>query len=233
MTSPALERTAGAWDGAGVRWALLRGKAGLGGAGSDADLLVHRDDLLTFEALVLHHGGCGYPRWAHPWHRRFRLGGVELDVVTELRYRRHRQVASGLEDGCLARRVHDGWLWELCPTDLFWTVLLHCLLDKKRVSDRRATELWDSLLYIQRPSAAEAFTARLLPPGWSVDRLIAFVEAERWDDLERLAERLTPRSRGRASWERATGFSRSAAAQVVMRAAGVTAHASQSSRRSA
>lgn len=220
MTTEMLERLAGAWDEAGVRWALLRGRATLD-TGSDVDLLVHRDDLARFEGILLDEGGVSYPRWAHPWHLRFLVQGIELDVVTELRYCRRRPVSTGLEDGCLERRERDGWLWELAPTDMFWTVLLHCLLDKKEVTERRAAELWATLPFVDRPSAGEQVIAAMLPPGWSAARLLALVYGERWDELERLAHRLAPRSVVPPGWTRATGMSRAAAAHLAMRTGGL------------
>lgn len=220
MTAPeTLQRLAEAWDAAGVRWALLRGRATLGQPGRDVDLLVHCDDLPAFATTVRSHGGVGYPRWAHPWARRFHLAGVELDVKTELRYRRRNPVATQLADGCLDRRVKTGWLWELSPTDTFWTVLLHCLLDKQTFTERRAAELEASVPLLVRPSAAEAATAKLLPAGWSPDRVVDLVEVRKWSELGMLARELSPGPTEPPLWRRATEFSRAAAAKVGMLAA--------------
>ncbi len=185
-----------ACNDSGVRWALLRGRANLG-VGHDEDLLVAREHQSAFEELVREAGGVVSPGRLHVSHRSYRIGrplsdALVLDVVTGLTYNRQLQIPSGLEAGCLDRRIRDGWLYEFEPTDQFWAVLLHCLFDKRCVTERRARELTETLPQLTRPSEGEMFTAQLLPPGWCPQRLVDCVEGREWASLQSLADKLTP-----------------------------------------
>jgi thymidylate kinase len=185
-----------ALDGIGVRWALLRGRDGLGSSARDVDLLVARDQLSSFEDVVFALGGVALPARMHPWHRFYVLDdpasgeGVKLDVVTELIYHRDRPLHSGLETGCLDRRVHDGDVTVLADTDMFWTVLLHCLLDKQAINERRRSELEATVDGVVRPSPDEAWFETLCPPGWTVERVLDSVRAGDWDSLVGLGRRI-------------------------------------------
>lgn len=191
-----LQRLMVVCNDSGVRWALLRGRANLG-VGHDEDLLVAREHQPAFEELVREAGGVVSPGRLHVSHRSYRIGrplsdALVLDVVTGLKYNRRLQIPSGLEAGCLDRRVKDGWLYEFEPTDQFWTVLLHCILDKRSVTERRARELTEALPQLTRPSEGETFTAQLLPPDWCPQRLVDCVERGEWMSLQSLADELTP-----------------------------------------
>lgn len=185
-----------ALDEGELTWCLLRGAATLlDGSGRDLDLLVHRNHLASFEDLVFALGGVRLPISTHPWHRFYNVpvagsSPIRLDVVTGLIYSRDLLLASGLEDGCLERRRHDGRMWVLDATDMFWTVLLHCLLDKHEVSERRAAELVGAHDEVRRPSPGEDFFASLCPPGWSPDRALACVALRDWDALAALGRQL-------------------------------------------
>ena len=57
-----------------------------------------------------------------------------LDITDEVTF------ADGLlrtsaAPGLLARSEHHDGMRTLCPDDAFWALLLHCLLDKRRVPD--------------------------------------------------------------------------------------------------
>jgi len=181
-----------ALDGIGVRWALLRGRDGLDTSARDVDLLVARDQLSSFEDVVFGMGGVALPARMHPWHRFYLLddpdsgGVVKLDVVTELVYRRNRPLHSGLEAGCLDRRLHDGDVTVLADTDMFWTVLLHCLLDKQAINVRRRAELEATVDGVVRPSPGEAWFETLCPAEWTVERVLEAVRDRDWDALVRL-----------------------------------------------
>jgi hypothetical protein len=58
-----------AFDRAEIRWALLRGRAGLGLTGRDVDLLVAGDDIGSIEDVVFGLGGVALPRSLNPCHR--------------------------------------------------------------------------------------------------------------------------------------------------------------------
>lgn len=186
-----------ALDGRGVRWSLLRGFADLENLSRDLDLLVAAEDLPAFEEVVVALGGVRLPRWLQGWHRFYWFRppalsrpGLTLDVVTALTYGRGGRLPTDLAPGCLERRVQRGGRYQLSPTDTFWTVLLHCLLDKGEVKQRRALELTDALPTLVRPSDGEAVVGQVCPDGWSPDRLVACVRDGDWASLNRLARSL-------------------------------------------
>jgi hypothetical protein len=181
-----------------IRWSVLRGAADLENLERDVDLLVASQDLVNFEEVVIRLGGAPLPKSLHGWHRFywFRRGrladpGLTLDVVSTLKYGRGGQVATDLAPGCLERRVRAGSRYELAPTDSFWTVMLHCLLDKGEVKERRAHELEEALPSLMRPSDGEAAVAALCPEGWSADRLIESVRRGDWQSINGLAASLS------------------------------------------
>jgi thymidylate kinase len=185
-----------ALDGIGVRWALLRGRDGLETSVRDVDLLVDREHLSSFEDVVFALGGVALPARMHPWHRFYVLddpsfgNGLKLDVVTELVYHRDRPLHSRLEEGCLDRRVKDGDVTVLADTDLFWTVLLHCLLDKQAVNERRRAELLATVDRVVRPSPGEEWFDTLCPAGWTAGRVLESVRSRDWDSLVGLGRRM-------------------------------------------
>ena len=195
-TTSLLELVLAGLDGAEVRWALLRGRASLGVSGRDVDLLIAGDDMDTVEDVVFGMGGLALPRSTHPWHRFYILEDPEsgervaLDVVNELIYGRRLQIHSGLETTCLDRRRRDGAIHVLDPTDMFWTVLLHCVLDKQSVTERRRAELDGVVAKLSRPSRAEEFFEKVCPPGWSADRALESVAAHDWDALAGLGRQI-------------------------------------------
>ena len=197
---PTLERVLSGFDDTGTRWALLRGRASLGVPGRDVDLLVAGADLPRAEDVIFGLGGVALPRSLHPWHRFYVLPdpqsgqGLKLDVVVEILYHRQLRIPSGLEEALLARRVRDGWLWLLDPTDTFWTVLLHCLLDKRAVNERRQDELTAALPLVVSPSPGEELFERLCPSSWSAARALDRVRERDWDALVALGRELVPSS---------------------------------------
>ncbi|HEX6150512.1 hypothetical protein [Nocardioides sp.] len=192
-------------NGVGVRWALLRGRATLGHPGGDVDLLVSAEDLDSFEDVVFELGAYTLPRLRVPgawsravlrpsWHRFYVLShrasheSVKLDVVTRLVYSKQLKLASHLEPGCLDRRFEDRGVYALDPSDAFWTVLLHCLLDKQKVTPHRAAELESIVAKVRRPSPGEEFFETLCPPGRSADKAISLVRNRDWDSLADLGQ---------------------------------------------
>jgi hypothetical protein len=203
-------------DRVGVRWALLRGRAELGAPGGDVDLLVGACDLDSFEDVVFELGAFVLPRvrvpgsWSravlrHPWHRFYVLSDrasgatVKLDVVTQLVYSRQQQLVSHLERGCLDRRVGDEGVQVLEPSDAFWTLLLHCLLDKRNVTPTRAAELKSVVGRVRRPSPGEEFFETLCAPGCSADQALVLVRSGDRRGLNELARLLLPSAGGPAA----------------------------------
>jgi thymidylate kinase len=200
-----LDRVFAGLNDVGVTWALLRGRDTLFVA-KDVDLLVREDHLDGFEDLVFELGGMRLPGSpTSPWHRFYELSDkdagtrIRLDVVTRLIYNRELRLESGLEGGCLDRRVSDGGLYALDGTDTFWTVLLHSVLDKEEVTQRRRAELESLVDVIRRPSPGEVFFEALCPAGWSPDRALACVRDHDMESLSRLGREIVASKKGAAA----------------------------------
>jgi hypothetical protein len=180
------------FDSTGVTWVLLRGRAGLGVPGRDVDLLLHAVDLPRAEDVIFALGGIALPRALHPWHRFYVIEDatsgetLKLDVVVELIYHRQLRLRSELEGPLLDRRTHDGSVYVLGPTDMFWTVLLHCLLDKQAVNDRRRAELAAAIPLVVTPSPGQDFFDTLCLPGWSGARALERARTGDWSSLLKL-----------------------------------------------
>jgi thymidylate kinase len=149
VTTPAtaqglLRAAVDALDEAGVTWCLLRGEHALGEVAGDVDVLVSAASRERAGHALEHLGFARQPAFGRGTHTFF-LGydarldrWVELDIVSELSYGPFFALATGAERGCLARRRRAGAVYVLDPDDAFWTLLLHCLLDKRAVAaDRR------------------------------------------------------------------------------------------------
>ncbi len=242
LTAPApeVERLlASVFDGldrAGVRWVLLRGRSTLGVPGGDVDLLVDGRHLDSFEDVVLERGAFVLPsfrldrRRRPSWHRFYVLTdpasgvSVKLDVVTRLVYGRGRQVPSGLETGCLERRVDDGGVQVLDPTDAFWTVLLHCLLDKGKVNEPRAADLAAVVDRVRRPSEGEEFFQSLCPESDTAEQALTLVRRGDRAALGELGARMlgTGTGTGTGSAPAGSGGSGAASSSAVRRLAEAT-----------
>lgn len=190
-----LDRVLTTFTDSGVAWALLRGRSELG-TRRDVDLLVAAAHLPVAEEIVFELGGVPLPQRRYPWHRMHVLEipgagpNLQLDIVDHLIYSRELQIASDLERGCLERRRRDGLLFLLSPTDAFWTILLHCVLDKRHVREDRADELLSFVDDLESPSPGEEFFETLCPPGWSAEQAVECVERRDWQPLGSLGERI-------------------------------------------
>lgn len=190
-----LDRVLTAFTRSGVEWALLRGQAELA-TGRDVDLLVSSRHLAAAREIIFDLGGTPLPQLKYPWHRMYLLDvpGTEtklkLDLVDQLLYSRELRIDSNLERGCLERRVSESPLFLLSPTDAFWTILLHCMLDKQEVKEHRADELTSRVDQLDRPSPGEQFFASMCPAGWSPDRAVDCVVRRDWQALGGLGSRM-------------------------------------------
>lgn len=153
---PLTRRVLAALDDAGVTWALLRGSTG----GGDVDVLVDAAHLSATAAVMTRCGLLPLPAYGRGTHTFF-LGldtatgsWVEFDVVTDLSFGRRTEFRTAAAPACLARRRPADGAWVLNPDDEFWTLLLHCVLDKGGFADRHLSRMrvlvpsasWDSPL---------------------------------------------------------------------------------------
>ncbi|MBD0282191.1 MAG: hypothetical protein ICV69_08370 [Thermoleophilaceae bacterium] len=185
-----------ALERAGVRWALLRGEGRLAAPPHDVDLLVDPADVASLADAVRPLGFLPVPTWDKGSHRFFvarapSLGRwVILDVVTELCYGPAYALRSGAAAGCLARREAVGSLALLTPDDAFWTLLLHCILNRGDFPEHQRERL-RALCPAARPhSELGLFASSICAEGWDAERLLMGVRAERWAALSALSDDL-------------------------------------------
>ena len=144
---PVAARAFAALDAAGVRWLLLRGERTLAAPPHDLDLLVDPRDATRLPTVLAPLGFAPLPTWARASHRFYvaydeeLADWMQLDVVTELAYGPHYAVRLATADAALAERRRTGTLWTLAPGDGFWTLLLHCVLDRGSISRAQAGRL--------------------------------------------------------------------------------------------
>jgi thymidylate kinase len=197
-TPTALVREAfAALEGAGVRWCLLRGEDELDEAGGDLDLLVSENDLARACEELEAAGFVRLPSYGRGTHLFF-LGydpagdrWVELDVVTDLSYGPFFVLDTGAAPGCLVRRRRAGEAWLLDDDDAFWSLLLHCLLDKRSFSARRRQRLRELARAARADSPLARVVSTVCPPSWCPARLVSAARDEDWEVLAALAFPLT------------------------------------------
>ena len=213
---PLVADACAALDGAGVRWALLRGERELGDPRGDVDILVGgpgdlravRRALWPIGVVAVPRLGAGAHRHFWGYHRSTRRW-IEFDVEWSLDFGPQLHftlnwlvpaLRSGATQAVLARRRRAPDLpgaWVLHPDDGFWALLLHAVVDKAGVAPRYADRLGE-LGGHATPSGplAEVVTAAC-PPGWDAARIIGRARAGDWPALVALGRVLARRAGAR------------------------------------
>jgi hypothetical protein len=192
-----------ALEAAGVRWSVLRGEARLESPPHDVDLLVASPDLPRFFDAVRPLGFIAVPTWARGTHRFYVAYLTEfdhwlvIDVVTELSYGPGYAIRTDAADACLARRERVGCLSLLAADDAFWTLLFHCLLDRRDIPAHQKERLCQLHPGASGDSMLARFADALCPPGWDADRMIAAVGRGDWSALSQLGPQMSRRWRRR------------------------------------
>jgi hypothetical protein len=193
---PLIAAVFAALEGGGVRWALLRGEARLAAPPHDVDLLVHPGDVGLLGRAVRPLGFVPVPTWDKGSHRFFVARApslarwVILDVVTELSYGPAYALRSGAAAACLARREVIGSLALLAPDDAFWTLLLHCILDRRDFPEHQKQRL-RVLCSTARPgSELGVFVSGIGAEGWDARRFVTSVRTEHWAALSAVRQDL-------------------------------------------
>lgn len=200
---PLVAGGAQALDRAGVRWCLLRGRDRLHAPTGDVDLLASRRQFaVVCHALV----GAGFAvrrSWAD--RSQIMLVGfdapsgswVHLHVMTQTAFGDGHAIVLPAAEALLARRVRGVGLPEPAPEDAFWHLLLHCLLDKRRVTAAHANELLSLAAAAgAAPSPLARLVDRRLPARLRASVLHQLVAARAWAHLEDLGRQL------HATWSR-------------------------------
>ena len=187
---------------AGVRWCLLRGEGQLEDPPHDVDLLVARADLDAMANAVRPLGFLPVPTWARGSHQFFvtYLESFDqwfvLDVVTELAYGPGYAMKTEAAAGCLSRREQRESLVLLSGDDAFWTLLLHCLLDRGDFPAHQRERLRALAKAARAESALACFASAACPNGWDAARILTAVDDDDWRALSLLAPQMVARWRG-------------------------------------
>lgn len=197
-----VEKAFQALDGGGVSWCLLRGEAELSAPAGDVDLLVEAAGARRARSLLSERGFVPVRSWGHRPHAFFVAydassdGWIKLDVVTEVAFGPDHGIRSGAAPGCLSRRVRRGAWWALAPDDAFWTLLLHCLLDKGAVPAEHRERVRTLAGEASADGPLATPIASLCPDGWSPSRILERARTGDWGTLVPLGPRLV------AGWRR-------------------------------
>jgi thymidylate kinase len=206
---PLLAEIFAALDDAGIAWCLLRGEAALATPTADIDLLVAPHQLAAMEAMLASLTVVPVERWGMGVHRTF-YGYhpatdlfIELDVELELEYGPQASflvnwlqpsIHSGVASACLARRQQVGGVWVLHPDDAFWSLLLHCIVDKAAVAERHRARLVELAGQAADDGPFGTLVGRICPPGWDARRVIETAAAGGWEALVALGPELPRRA---------------------------------------
>jgi O-antigen/teichoic acid export membrane protein/aminoglycoside phosphotransferase (APT) family kinase protein/thymidylate kinase len=186
---PLLRTTFAALDAAGIRWCLLRGDPDdLARGARDVDLLVTPADWVRLGGILAGLGMLqvpGYGRGPGGFFvgRDAQGSWVHLDVAVDLAYGRFLQFETGMAPGCVDRSERVDGIRVLAPSDRFWALVLHSVLDKGDVSERHALRLQSLVDRASDGGPLGEFAASILPSGWDAARVIAAVRSGSWDDL--------------------------------------------------
>jgi thymidylate kinase len=196
---PALTELAHDLNREGVAWCLLRDLPERASGALEVDVLVAPEDLEAFERIARERGFLPIRTWGRGSHAFF-LGRddasdtwLKLDAVTELTYGPLQTLRAVDASRVLASRERTGALPRLAEDDGFWTLLLHCLLDKGRIDEKHRPALQHLAGAAKETSALGAMTGQACPPGWDAPAMVRAAESGQWDALEKLAPELAAR----------------------------------------
>jgi thymidylate kinase len=126
-------------DGAGLTWVRLRDSDAAVATPDDVDILVEPVEAGHLDALLAAAGYCRLPAAGQGTHR-FYLGYdiqcdtfITLDLVTEVAFGRRLEFLTAAAPSLLARACRADGVNRLDPDDAFWHLLLHYLLNKRRI----------------------------------------------------------------------------------------------------
>jgi thymidylate kinase len=194
MTHPLLDSVFDALISAEIRWALLRVPAIIGEPnGGDFDLLVAVADFERVHWILQELGFRNVSTQTRSVHRHFLTYHrptdcwIWLDIVTELSFGRHNSLKARAEEQCLAQCHYRGAVSRLAPDDDFWTLLAHCLLDKGCIAEWHRSRLQELLRNARTDGPIARALQTVLVSGWSLDRILACVQAGDWTALENMA----------------------------------------------
>ncbi|MBX3011403.1 MAG: hypothetical protein KF832_07835 [Caldilineaceae bacterium] len=181
-----------------IHYCLLRDGEQMEGLASqdEVDLLVAPTQLASLTSLLGDLGYAPMPSQGYAPHHFF-VGydeahdhWVKLDLVTALTYGHpYPTLTTALAAGCLARRQRHGHGFIPSVEDELITLLLHCVLDKKRFAPHRQQRIQE----LRQAQPTETIMTALLQQHWQPttqwSQLAALIDTGAWDQL--LAMRAT------------------------------------------
>lgn len=178
-THPVVDAAWTALDDAGIRWALLRGRAD--GQDGDIDVLVDPADAKALDRALPAVGFVRLTAIGHADHRFYRTYDeatdrwLTLDVVTELAFGPGAWLElPGAAQAVLESRTHAVDGWRLRPDDAFWALLLHDLLDRRDLPPAHGADLQRLIRHARADGSIGRRIDALAGPG-SAWRLIGFI----------------------------------------------------------
>jgi len=191
-----LRQVFAALDEAKITYSLLRGfeEPELPAESSEVDLLVAPAHLPQLAQTLEASGFVALPAWGHAPHHFFvaydRAGGswLKFDVVTDLRYGKpFRTLRVDLLATCLRNRQRREYTYVLAPVDEFFTLFLHCLLDKGNFRDARRERLNELRKQMRNDNAMQEsvaeYIARYLAPAITWDMLASAIDKDDWQAI--------------------------------------------------
>ena len=198
---PLLDAAFAALEGAGVTWRLLRSgdddlalnPSARARAPGDVDPASSPGAHINAPTALAGLGFARLPAWGRGAHR-FYLAydaasdvWARLDVDTQLSYGAHEELPTHAEAACLRRGARVGPVWQLHPSDAYWTLLLHCLLEKHAFKDGYRARLRELAPAAETDGALVASFSRHLPAGWDAARCLESTLVGDWEALLEIA----------------------------------------------
>jgi thymidylate kinase len=194
----------------GLRWTLLRLPSNLAAPTGDVDLLVAPADAGELREVASEVGFVALPGWASPpdlifiRYDRDSDQWLVLDVSTSVSFRSPRSwhLPDAADQVLQRRQLVDG-IRIPAPADAFWLVLLHCVLDKRRIAPHHRARLRRLAGAASESPLGKALVGAA-GPGFAVGDFVEAAAAD--DDLalidlgDRLAQRLRRRRAPRERW---------------------------------
>ena len=199
MLHPVLASVFEAFEQARVRWCLLRNPTPANAPEGDIDLLVDAADLVHVRRILQAQAFVQVPRVSQSLHfllyHRPTDRWLWLHIVAEISFGPFYALQTHAQSACLARRQPNGPMMVLAPDDEFWTLLLHCVLDKPTVAAHHRIRLKELISQARTGGSIGRVVEVVCPAGWTPARIITCIQHDDWDALQLLGAALL------ASWK--------------------------------
>ena len=209
MLHPLLQELFRRMNEAGIRWCLLRWPSQPDAPTGDIDLLVFREHARSWRAVARRLGFVRLPapsggkEWVHIAYDQPSCQWLRLHMVTEVFFGPHQTMTTDAAVPCLARREQRDEVYVLADEDMFWTTLLHCLLDKRVITERHRKRLHQLMTSVEGKSPLYAELVAACPQ--EMEAILERMQTHQWNSVEASGPRLL------ATWRRRRPLHRRAA----------------------